>query len=117
MKILVEAGNFGQYVQIIVENVSFKNPVPVLIEFNKGISPIGFVNLTKENGKIYAYIDFKLKKELLDLFPAVGGRLLTTSFIKNKCIIDCISLNSKPNEDPEIKTIREQIKEIENIKS
>lgn len=105
---------------ISIENVSFKNPVPVIKDFDIS-KPIGVAALSVDGNTVKAKItipdSLDPTGEAFWYIPAIGGscdrvkpdgnKIRTITNLK----IYKISLSMKPNSDPRIKPIGDRVDE------
>lgn len=100
MKTIVFIPQVEQNGHLIEDAVIVNETVPVWINFDRSIPPIGSATLTKdEKGIIYA--DFDLNGDYKGFFPAIGGQYGDKNTIEVKEIGVC----GMRNTDEKIKAI------------
>ncbi len=105
MKIIVYKQFENNGISIPANEIKFKNRVPVFLNFEQKL-PVT-AELSCENNILYADIDFSDEHQLL--YPALGIRYDNETKESN---VFSIGLCSRPNIDPSIKRIDDQILDI-----
>jgi len=111
--IIVEKGIVGSDGTVVdISSWPKKITVPILKEFQHG-NVIGEAVCKKTLNGISA--DFEIDEKYLPLYPSIGGKIIKDRIESGIRYIDefeltSVSLNTSPNQDPEIKNVEEQIK-------
>jgi hypothetical protein len=91
--------------------IEIPEKVFLMREFNHS-SPLGLVEVIKTEDRLLATAD--IPDELLDCYPAIGFQVIKSHQDGKYRVFDevklrYVSLGKKPNPNPDIKTIREQL--------
>lgn len=102
---------------IHLDGIKFHNPIQCWDNFKTNIAPVALnCNFQIADGKLYCTTD--VPDDYLDRFPAIGFTVIKqtktlSGIVYESIVLYNIGLCDKPNLNPNIKTIRQQIQDNE----